>query len=121
MRRSSWIAAVLACLGFAAEASDGLELSVKSRAAASNLPARSVQSPFTNARDPLPEMLLHEEQQSRGPRGACEYSGSDVCYDLADKRVVYRPARRYMPQMDGLKAESVSLKRNRIVLRYSFR
>jgi hypothetical protein len=57
----------------------------------------------------------------RGPRAACEHSGSDLCYDLADRRIVYRPARRYMPQLDGLTAESVSLRRDGVRLRYSFR
>lgn len=57
----------------------------------------------------------------RGPHGACEHSASDLCYDLADRRIVYRPARRYMPQFDGLTAESVSLRRDAVRFRYSFR
>ena len=57
----------------------------------------------------------------RGPRGACERSASDICYDLADGRIVYRPVRRYMPKFDGLTAESVSLRRDAIRLRYSFK
>jgi len=38
----------------------------------------------------------------------------------ADGRVVYRPARQFMPQFDGLRAASVSLRRDRIVFKYSF-
>ena len=44
-----------------------------------------------------------------------EFSANDLCYDLADARIVYRPARKYMPSVDGLKAENVSLRHNRIV------
>ena len=121
MRRSPWIAVLLACFGLAAEASDGLDLSAKSRAAASTTPARSYQAPFANSRDPMPEMMLREEQASRGPRGACQATARDLCYDLSDRRIVFRPARRYMPKMEGLTADSVSVNRNRIVLRYTFR
>jgi hypothetical protein len=66
-------------------------------------------------------MLLREEQAQRGPRGACEAAASDLCYDLSEGRVVYRPVRRLMPAIEGLRAESLSLRHNRIVFKYSFR
>jgi hypothetical protein len=44
-----------------------------------------------------------------------------VCYDLAEQRIVYRGAREYMPAMNGLRAESVSLRHNRIVFKYTFK
>jgi hypothetical protein len=130
MRRSIGIAALLACFGLAAEASDGLELSMKSKIAASALaitappsaaPFTSAHDPIVGARDPLPELLLREEQDRRTVRGACDYTNRDVCYDLTDGRIVYRPVRQYMPKMDGLTPESVTLHRDRIILRYSFR
>jgi hypothetical protein len=40
---------------------------------------------------------------------------------MADGRIVYRPARAYMPQFDGMRAESISLRHNKVVLKYSFR
>jgi hypothetical protein len=40
---------------------------------------------------------------------------------MVDRRLVYRPARGYMPRFEGLRAESVSLRRDRLVLKYSFR
>jgi hypothetical protein len=55
------------------------------------------------------------------PRGACEANGSDLCYDLGDRRIVYRAARRYMPEVGGLTAESISLRRDGVRLKYSFR
>jgi hypothetical protein len=43
-----------------------------------------------------------------------------VCYDALDGRIVYRGARAYMPKVDGFQPESVSLRRNGIVFKYSF-
>ena len=90
-------------------------------AAATAVPAKAADAPFRAGRDPMPELLLREEQERRGPRGACDVNATSLCYDMADGRVVYRPARRYMPAVEGLKAESISLRRDKIVFKYSFR
>jgi len=57
----------------------------------------------------------------QGYQGACEHSASGLCYDQADRRIVYTPARHYMPKFEGLTAESVSLRRDAIRFKYSFR
>lgn len=44
-----------------------------------------------------------------------------LCYDANERRIVYRGAKSLMPAMPGLTAESVALRRDRVVLRYSFR
>jgi hypothetical protein len=127
MRRSIWITLAVASLGLDAQADDGMESTLKSRAiasvAASTSPAKAAlsQAPFTQARDPLPEMTLREEQERRLFRGTCQNAAKDLCYDLADGRIVYRPVRQYMPKVEGLRAESVSLRHDRIILKYSFR
>lgn len=119
MRRTLAIAMV-ASLGLPALAAEGVELSLSSRNLVAAPAAARMQAPFRAARDPMPEILLREELASRGPRGACETAASDLCYDLREGRVVYRRAREYMPRIDGLTAESVSLRRDRIILKYSF-
>jgi hypothetical protein len=43
-----------------------------------------------------------------------------LCYDSGSGRIVYKPARQLMPSIPGLTAESLSVKRDRIVFRYSF-
>jgi hypothetical protein len=124
MRRSLVLAALLVSTATAVQANEGVELSNKARssAAAGALAPKSADAPFRTGRDPLPELLLRAEQESRGgPSGACEMTATALCYDMVDRRVVYRSARRYMPQFDGLQAESVSLRRDRIVLKYSFK
>jgi hypothetical protein len=119
------LVALILPLAFTARAGDGIEPSMHAKslasAAAGAIPAKPANAPFRRAQDPLPEMLLREELERRGPRGACEASTSDLCYDLHDGRVVYRPVRRYMPTIEGLRAESISLRRDRIVFKYSFR
>jgi hypothetical protein len=121
MRRSIALPAILV-LAFTAQANDGVELSLRNKALVSaGSPLRHADAPFSQGRDPLPQLLYSEEQERRGPRGACEASAKDLCYDLAAGRVVYRPARQYMPRVTGLTPESISLRHNRIVLKYSFR
>jgi hypothetical protein len=84
--------------------------------------ARSAQGPFTaSSRDPTLEMLTGATTVHAHARAACERSTTDLCYDFVDRRIDYRPARQYMPQLAGLTAESVSLRRDSIRLKYSFR
>jgi len=123
--RRTLLTAVLASLAFTASAGDGPEASIHARslasAAAGAVPAKQSDAPFRARQDPMPELILREELARRGPRGACEASATDLCYDLREARIVYRPARRYMPTVDGLRAESISLRHDRIVFKYSFR
>lgn len=127
MRRSSWIAAALSALGLAAHAGDDVDLSPKSKAVASAVSARGAaapfaSAPFTAAHDPLPALIQLEAREMNGPRGACDNTTRDLCYDLADGRIVYRPARRYMPSLGrDFTPENVSLRPNRIVFKYSFK
>lgn len=114
---------VLASLAFAAGANEAVEpLKMTVAALGTPVPGKQAEAPLKAARDPLPEILLREEQDRRGAaRAACDYNATSICYDLTDRRVVYRPARKYMPQVEGLRAESVSLRHNTLVFKYTFR
>jgi hypothetical protein len=126
MRRLIVATAILS-LAFAARANDVLDSSLKSKALASAAAVvtqapRQNEAPFTSARDPLPQLLLMEEQDRRNVRGGtCEAAASDLCFDAADGRITYRGARKYMPQFEGLRPEAVSLRSNRLTLKYSFK
>ena len=114
----------IALLAFAlpVNAADGLELAAKSKSmAGASGPARNASAPFVESHDPLAGLFMREEQERRGPQGTCQAAATDLCYDLASGRVTYTGARRYMPQVGGLTAESVSVRRDSVVLRYSFR
>jgi hypothetical protein len=128
--RRSLATVVLASLAFAAQGNEGVELSLSSRSLASAgtiapksvaVSFKSVAEPLKGAADPMPEILLREEQDHRTVRGTCENSTAALCYDMAERRVQYRQARNYMPAMEGLRAESVSLRHNSLVFKYSFR
>jgi hypothetical protein len=126
MRRLIVATAILS-LAFAARANDVLDSSLKSKALASaavvTQAPRQNEAPFTSARDPLPQLLLMEEQDRRNVHGnTCEAAASDLCFDAADGRITYRGARKYMPQIDGLKPEAVSVRGNRVLtFKYSFK
>jgi len=113
------IAASLFATAFAVQAHEGLDLAQKSMAAAGA--TKSAPASLVAAHDPLPELFLRAEQERRGPRGACELAATDLCYDLTDGRLTYRGARRFMPRFEGLTAESISVRHDRVVFRYSFR
>ena len=123
MRAAIVFSILTAGLAFSAEASEGVDLSMKSKgmaAASSAAPSKNAEAPFRVARDPLPELLMNAEQERRGPSGACQNAATALCYDVADGKIVYRGARQYMPKIDGLQAESMSLRRGRLTLKYSF-
>lgn len=125
MRQTVLTAAIFATLAAPAFAAENVELAIRYKGmaatAAQAAPARNAEAPFRVARDPIPELFAREEEQRKGLRGACENNTAALCYDMVDRRVVYRPARKYMPQFEGLRAESVSLRQDRLILKYSFR
>ena len=122
MRRLTVAAAILTSLALGAQANDDVSLKNKALAsAAASAPALKAEAPFVYGRDPLPQLLMQEEQDRRGLRGSCETAAKDLCFDAADGRVVYRPARKYMPKLDGLTPENVSLRGHRITFKYSFK
>jgi len=116
--------AIFATLAFTARANDVVD-SLKSRAlasAAAPVAKQSFDAPFTSARDPMPFLLMQEEQDRRSVRGGtCEAAARDLCYDAVDGRIVYRSARKFMPKFEGLTPESMSVRSNRVTLKYSFR
>lgn len=124
MRATFLCTALLAGLALPATASEGVDLSIKSKsmaASSTEMLSKSAPAPFLrHARDPMPELVMRAEEERRGPAGACESARSSVCYDMASGKIVYRGARAYMPAIDGLRAESVSLRRGRLTLKYSF-
>src|SRR6478609_7595637 len=113
--------ALLALWGTAAVAAgDELASAAKSfmsgsaSAVSFTIPPKSLEAPFAAARprDLVPELLLREEMAAKGSGAAgCEATAQDLCYDVREARIVYRRARSYMPDIPGLRAESIALKR----------
>jgi hypothetical protein len=117
------IAAVLPRLASCAE--KALRLSSKEALAPalsspSALPPQNVHAPFLPDADlePVVDLLPHPEAR-RGSPSSCA-GDHDFCYDPTNGHIVYKPARELMPDLPGLKRENISVKRDRIVFRYSF-
>ena len=69
--------------------------------------------------EPDPELLPRRDERLEQSRSSCSGDRS-LCYDPNSGRIVYKPARALMPDLPGLQRENISVKRDRIVLRYSF-
>jgi hypothetical protein len=124
MRRSMLIT-TLTALSLGAVANDGVELRTKALAsAATSVSATNYVKPESTSfgRDPIAVLVQSESAAvGGGPSTTCTANAADVCYDATDHRIVYRGARDYMPRMNGFQAESVSLRRNAIIFKYSFK
>ncbi|HZZ94098.1 MAG TPA: hypothetical protein VFE23_16175 [Usitatibacter sp.] len=88
------------------------------------LMASSAPAPFARpVEEGHPLDLAPAAPEHEGARSACGVDSS-WCYDMSDgggRSLVYKPARSFMPHFNGLTAENISVKRDRIVFRYSFR
>ena len=119
--KAALLAVGLALIVMPATASEeGRALQLKPKAAIASAVAHAsapYQLPLGEPqREPLFTPRDPRHEQSRSSCG----SGRDLCYDQAAGRLVYKPARQLMPGLPGLAADSVSLKRDKIVFKYTF-
>ena len=69
--------------------------------------------------EPAPDLMPAHDHRLEQSRSSCK-GNSTLCYDQESGRIVYKPARNFMPDIPGLTPENISVKRDRIVFRYSF-
>jgi len=69
--------------------------------------------------EPDLDLLPRNDPRLEQSRSSCSGQNS-LCYDPTSGRIVYKPARALMPEIPGMQAENISVKRDRITLRYSF-
>jgi hypothetical protein len=122
MKRISFaLAAVIATapvFAAAADARPALELRPKAALMAA-VPQGS--APFVAAA-PGPELHLAAAQRDvpqPQSRSSCT-ADRDLCYDANSGHIVFKPVRQFMPGLPGMTPENISVKRDRIVFRYSF-
>ena len=70
------------------------------------------------ADEPVLNLMPHDPRHDQS-RSSCN-SERALCYDAISGHIVYKPARQYMPDLPGLQRENISVKRDKVVLRYSF-
>jgi hypothetical protein len=69
--------------------------------------------------DPELDLLPRRDLRAGEGRGGCNPQQA-ICYDAASGRIDLRPARNWMPDLPGLQRETISVRRDRIVFKYSF-
>jgi hypothetical protein len=95
-------------------------LQLRPKAGVVNLAPNHRFAPFVEPTgQPEPELLPRHDDRLEQSRSSCSGDRS-LCYDPNSGRIVYKPARALMPDIPGLTRENISVKRDRIVLRYSF-
>ena len=103
-----------------AEEAKPLQLKLPKAALAKVVPAHS-NAPFAMPIGGEPELDLLPRRDLRQDQSRSSCNGeSSLCYDAAERRIVYKPARNFMPDIPGFRRENISVKRDRIVFRYSW-
>jgi hypothetical protein len=101
-------------------AEDSKPLQLKPKAAITSASAPHGYAPFVSpSAEPDLDLVPRRDDRHDQSRSSCN-SERAVCYDPNSGRIVYKPAREFMPDIPGLQRENISVKRDRIVLRYSF-
>ena len=103
-------------------ASEGAPLQLKVPKAALTAASLASQSnaPFnTPLGEPDLGLVQRHDMPPEQSRSSCA-SANTLCYDASENRIVFKPARNYMPDLPGLTRENITVKRDRIVFRYSW-
>lgn len=91
-------------------------------ATSSPTPAPTRIAPFVaDTAEDLPGLSFNPALERANIPGSCANAGESLCYDYKNRRAVYRPARKLMPEIAGMKRESLTLKRDKITMNYSFK
>ena len=109
-------AAAVPMAAAAAETKPALELKPKAALMAA---APHGYAPFVAAAA-HPDLNLAPPPSARAQSRSSCAADHDLCYDANAGHIVYKPARQFMPQFRGLTPENISVKRDRIIFRYSF-
>lgn len=109
--------------GLALDIDPGTRTKAVAAAASASAAAAAASAPVIapGSHNPLPDLPNGMDVNGRNVSGACAQNTADLCYDYKENRIVYRPSRNWMPAIEGLKAEHISVRRDSVVFRYSFR
>jgi len=107
----------------AAPASLGKSLQLRPKAILTPAPSAIQQAPFLiQPGEPTLDFQPHNtDERLKEIRASCENGGRSLCYDTDSGKVVYKKTAEYMPSIPGMRAEHISVKRDRVTFKYSFR
>jgi hypothetical protein len=104
-------------IAFAGEGEKALRLTPKEAIATATAGRHA---PFVlSEEDPTDLDFVPHPESRRGSPSSCDGERT-LCYDPTNGHIVYKPVRQFMPDIPGLQRENISVKRDRIVFRYSF-
>jgi len=105
---------------FVAAEPEGKSLRLVPKEAIATTTLSSVRAPFVvEEGDPVDLDFVPHPESRRGAPSSCD-GDTSLCYDPSNGHIIYKPARSLMPEIPGLQRENISVKRDRIVFRYSF-
>jgi hypothetical protein len=99
-------------------------LKLKPKTAMASPPPATAHVPFVPGytREEFPEAALRMEYESKDVPNSCSASAStSLCYDYKSGRAVYKPTRNWMPDIPGMRPESITMKRDKLAFNYSFK
>jgi len=76
---------------------------------------------FIDISAPLPQLAPPKNLDLEPIPGSCSTSGGTLCYDYRTGRAVFTPARELMPEINGMRRENLTLKRDKVTFNYSFK
>lgn len=88
---------------------------------ASELPQPSQDSPYLLRRDVQAHDLFRDTPKNleHVPNG-CSHNNASLCFDYRTGHAVYKPMRKLLPEIPGMTAHNLSLRRGKIVAQYTF-
>ena len=104
-------------------ASDGKALQLRPMSIIEPSPLALQRAPFVGGVPGEPYLDLNlppEDERLKQSRSSCDRVGQSLCYDAASGKIVYKKTREYMPDLPGMRAEHISLRRDRITFKYTF-
>ena len=67
------------------------------------------------------DMFKNNPQHLDDAPGGCARSRAALCYDYRTGSAVYKPMRNLLPEIPGLTPQNLSIRRDKIVARYTFK
>ncbi|HUI98886.1 MAG TPA: hypothetical protein VLY46_01570 [Usitatibacter sp.] len=77
-------------------------------------------APFLMSDEDPAHLDFEPHPESRRGRPWSCHGDKTLCYDPSTGHIVYKPIRKFMPDIPGLQREDISLNRRRILFKYSF-
>lgn len=107
--------------GFCGGAAFALDIDPNARAKAVAAAAPAVAPAPVPTINPLPDLPNGLDANGRTLSGACAANSTELCYDPKENRLIYRPSRNWMPEFSGFRAEHISVRKDAVIFKYSFK